>query len=100
MKEGRWLERGDKCRPVVTRNQGRTVRPCMPEPTGWSTQIPFVASEAVCILKLTGRSSLRLFLASGRREARLDGRVRVMTLQTRVSWYMISQHLSSRGPGI
>jgi hypothetical protein len=54
----------------------------------------------VCISKLTGRSSLRLFLASGRREARLDGGVRVMTLQTRVSRYMISQHLSSRGPGI
>ena len=38
----------------------------------------------MCILKLTGRSSLRLFLASGRREARLDGGVRVMTLRTGV----------------
>jgi hypothetical protein len=84
VKEGRGLERGDKRRSEVTRNQGRTARPCMPEPTGWSTQFQFVASEAVCILKLTGRSSLRLFLASGRREARLDGGVRVMTLRTGV----------------
>jgi hypothetical protein len=34
----------------------------MPEPTDWSTHFQFVASEAVCILKLTGRSSLRSFL--------------------------------------
>ena len=53
-------------------------------------------SEAVCMLKLTGRSSLWLFLASGRGGARLDADVRVMTLRTGVQpgYCMISQHSS------
>jgi hypothetical protein len=85
MKEGSGLDRGDKGRPEGTRNQGRTVRTLHAPnlPTGLSS-FNSSRSEAVCILKLTGRSSLRLFLASGHRGARLVDGVRVMTLRTRV----------------